>query len=191
MIKNSKNTTFLLLCAGLAAGLGGCSTLEKHIPGIGSSATETSGSTAAEGVYYSGSPDLPLYRSPGGAIIKRLPQYTKVYRDELDQGFAHVRVDSTGEAGWVENAKLIWRLPKAKPSEPAPAAASQPAAESPAPQVVEPTPPPSPQVAESPESPPPPPPVEAPESPPPAPAAASPSSAPAKPSVAPSIFNPY
>ena len=45
MIKNSKNTTFLLLCAGLAAGLGGCSTLEKHIPGIGSSATETSGSS--------------------------------------------------------------------------------------------------------------------------------------------------
>ena len=179
MIKNSKCITSLLLSAGFTAALGGCSTLEKHIPGIGSSATETSGSTAAEGVYYSGSPDLPLYRSPGGAIVKRLPQYTKVYRDELDKGFAHVRVDSTGEAGWVENAKLIWRLPKAKPSEPAPAAASQPAAESPAPQVVEPTPPPSPQVAESPESPPP------------APAAASPSSAPAKPSVAPSIFNPY
>lgn len=163
----------------------------KSILGIGSSATETSGSAAAEGIF-SGSPDLPLYRSPGGAIIKRLPRCTKVYRDELDKGFAHVRVNLTGKAGWVENAKLIWRLPKAKPWEGSGSRSREPtgcgvaraaSGRTDASTIAAggrvtgvttaPTP------------------VKTPESPPPAPAAASPSSAPAKPSVAPSIFNPY
>lgn len=175
MIKNSKHSALLLFSIGLAAIVGGCSTLDKTIPGIGSIFTETDESVVVKGVYYSGSPDLPLYRNPGGAIVKRLPQYTKLNRDKLDRGFAHVRVDSTGETGWVENAKLLWRLPKSNPSELTQQITNQPAAESVAPQVTQPPALPPPQ------------PVEAPES----PAAVSPSSAPSKPSIAPSIFNPY
>lgn len=184
MIEKSKNIIFALLCAGLAAGLGACSTLEKHIPGIGTLTSDSSGSAAAEGVYYSGTPDLPLYRSPGGVIIRRLPQHTKLHRDGLDRGFAHVRVDSTGETGFVENAKLVWRRPKSGPSEQVNEAASQPVAEPPAPQAVEP--PPSPQAAEPPA--PPESPLPQATEPPPSP---SPSAAPAPGTVAPSIFNPY
>lgn len=177
MIKNSKHSTLLVFSVGLVAALGGCSTLEKNIPGIGSIFTENKESVVVKGIYYSGSPDLPLYRSPGGVIIKRLPQYTKLNRDELNKGFAHVRVDSTGETGWVENAKLLWHLPKPKPAEMTHKATNQPAVESVAPQVTEPSTSPEPQPAEAPESP--------------SPAAVSPSSAPSKPSIAPSIFNPY
>lgn len=170
MIEHSKHLTSLLFSAGLVAGLGGCSTLEKHIPGIGGATSETSGSAAVEGVYYAASPDLPLYRSPGGVIITRLPEYTKLYRDQLDRGFAHVRVESTGETGWVENAQLLWRPPKYRPPQQAHGPERQPAAELPLPSAVE-----------APQS-------SAPQAVEPSP---SPSSAPAKGTVAPSIFNPY
>ncbi|MCB1943313.1 MAG: hypothetical protein H6942_11505 [Candidatus Accumulibacter sp.] len=179
MIQRSKHFISLLFSAGLVVALGGCSTLEKHIPAIGALTPETSGSAAAAGVYYAASPDLPLHRSPGGIIVKRLPQYTKLHRDQVDKGFAHVRVESTGETGWVENAQLTWRPPTHGSPQQAPAPASQPAA-APLPQAVEA----SPQAVEAPESRPP----QAVEAPPPSP---SPSSAPAKGTVAPSIFNPY
>lgn len=203
MIQHSKHLTSLLCSAGLVVGLGGCSTLEKHIPGVGAVTSETSGSAAVEGVFYAALPDLPFHRSPGGAIIKHLPQYTKLYRDQLDRGFAHVRVESTGETGWVENAQLLWRPPKHRPPQQAQEPTSQPVAESPLPQVVEPPqssapqavepsphpvePPtsPAPQAAEVPQSPSPQP-MEAPP-----PSSRSPSTAPAKGTVAPSIFNPY
>ncbi len=178
MIQIEKHVASLLFSAALVAALGGCSTLEKHIPGIGA-ASGSRESTATEGVYYTGSPDLPLLRSPGGVIVTRLPQYTKVYREQLDRGFAQVRVDASGETGWVENAKLTWRRPKPTSPEETRAAGSQLAAESP-----------SPPAAEAPESPrlqa-----VEAAESPPRQAALPAPSSADSKPTVAPSIFNPY
>lgn len=175
MTENSKHRISLLLCAGLVAGLGGCSTLEKHVPGLAPTAPATSGSAEVEGVYYSGSPDLPLRRSPGGAIIKLLPQYTKLHREQLERSFAYVRVDATGETGWVENAKLVWRLPKQTSPQPAHDAGSQPAAESSSPQTVEAAASPAPQADEAP----------------PSPAAVSPSSAGSRSTVAPSIFNPY
>ncbi len=192
MVQRAKHLTSLLLSAGLVVGLGGCSTLEKHIPGIGAATSQTRGSAAAEGVYYVATPDLPLQRSPGGVIIKRLPKDTKVYRDQLERGFAHVRVGSTGETGWVENAQLTWRLPRHGATQQAHQPESQPAAESPLPEAVEP----STQPVEAPESPAPPA-AEAPQSPspqavePPPPSSHSPSGTPAKGAVAPSIFNPY
>ena len=168
MFQNSRHLMPLMLSAGLVAGLGGCSTLEKHIPGMGAGTPATSGSATAEGVYCAASPDLPLHRSPGGVIIAHLPQYTKLYREQLDRGFARVRVASTGETGWVANAQLTWRLPTQGSPQQAPEPASPVAAESSLPETVEPPEPPSPQAVEPP-----------------------PSSTPAKGTVAPSIFNPY
>lgn len=175
MIDTSRKLTSILCSAALVAILGGCSTLENTV--AGKSAAGGAGQTA--GVYYAGSADLPLYRTPGGALISRLPQYAKLYRSDLQRGFAHVRVEATGEAGWVENAKLIWRLPAHESSEQvreplreaeAEAVPAAPVVESPEPeraaQAVKPQ-----QL--------------------PSPAAASSSSAPAKSTVAPSIFNPY
>lgn len=176
MIDTSRKLTSLLCSAALVAILGGCSTLEKAV--AGKSAAGGAGQTA--GVYYAGSADLPLYRTPGGALIGRLPRYAKLYRSDLQRGFAHVRVEATGEAGWVENAKLIWRLPAHESSE----QVSEPLREAEAEAV-----PAAPVVVESPE------PeraaqaVKPQQSP--SPAAASSSSAPAKSTVAPSIFNPY
>lgn len=179
MIQITKRVVYLLSSAALVAALGACSTLEKHLPGIAAASPETPQAAATEGVYYTGSADLPLYRSPGGAIIKRLPQYTKVYREQLDRGFAQVRVDSTGETGWLEHAQLTWRRPKPTSPQETRQATSQPAAESP----------PS-EAAGAPESPRPQA-VEAPESSPPSPAAVSPSPEASRSTVAPSIFNPY
>jgi hypothetical protein len=87
--------------------------------------------------------------------------HTKLHRDELKAGYAHVRVAPTGESGWVENARLIWRLP-AQAAQPQPVEATKtPAVESP---VAPPAP---------------------------APAPAPGSSGTTQPTIAPSIFNPY
>lgn len=176
MIDTSRQLTSLLCSAALVAILGGCSTLENTV--AGKSAAGGAGQTT--GVYYAGSADLPLYRTPGGALISRLPQYAKLVRSDLQRGYAHVRVEATGEAGWVENAKLIWRLPAHESSEqvrePLREAEAVPAA---AP-VVEPPEPGPERAAQA---------VEPQQSP--SPAAASSSSAPSKSTLAPSIFNPY
>jgi hypothetical protein len=76
---------------------------------------------------------------PGGEILTRLPIHTKLYRDDLQRGYAHVRVAPSGESGWVENARLIWRLP-AQAAQPQPAAPAQaPAADVPSSDTPKPT----------------------------------------------------
>lgn len=150
----------------VALSLSGCSAMrsvqtslfghEEH------AAEENARRNAAEpSVYYIGAAGTPLYKEPGRTELARLPQYRKVYRIGLAQGYAHVRVDGTGEEGWVENAKLIWRLPAASPAaapQPAPPAAepAAPAHAEEAPEAAEPpTPSPPPDAATAPASPPP------------------------------------
>ena len=84
-------------------------------------------------VYYTGEAGLPLHAAPGfdSETLATLPLHQKVLRTRTERGFAFVEVDGTGEQGWVENDKLIWRLPEAPP-EPPPARAPVPAAEAPA-----------------------------------------------------------
>ncbi len=174
-MKTTKCFAMFLSSIGLFTLLTGCSTLGDKISGFGSSSPEKSGSSSKEEVYFTGSPDLPLYKSPGRDIIVRLPQYTKLSRKKLEKGYAYVRVNSTGVTGWVENSKLVWHLPKkgsvgameqgVKP--PIAGQAPQPVTEAPAPQ----------------------PPHSNDEAPSTAPAPVE--SAPADSSVAPSIFNPY
>jgi len=133
--------------------------------GLGKEAEAPAESGVEESVYYTGTADMPLYRSPGGDIISRLPRYTKLYRDDLQRGYAHVRVEATGATGWVDNARLIWRLPAQAAPQPA-EPVNAPGATQPGPDAVEP-----------PEST--------------TPAATPPSDTPSQPTVAPSIFNPY
>lgn len=177
MKRRSRIAMPIIFSIGLLLFLAGCSTLEKGVGNIGSVFSSDNDSPAVEGVYYTGVPDLPLYQQPGGVIAKRLPQYTKLNRMKIEKGYAHVRIASTGVTGWVENARLIWRLPQEKPAAGTEKPASQPAEASVSQQVSE-TPPPTPaQPAQTP--------VPA------APAPPSPANTAAKPSVAPSIFNPY
>jgi hypothetical protein len=120
--------------------LSGCSAMRSVqtslFGGEEQAAEENARPDAAEpSVYYIGVAGTPLYNEPGRTELTRLPQYRKVYRSRLVKGYAYVRVDGTGEEGWVENAKLIWRLPSARPAappQPAPPPA-EPAAEAPEP----------------------------------------------------------
>lgn len=85
---------------------------------------ETAGQeTVAEAeplVYYVGVESLRLYKEPraSGGMIADLEQYQKVYRYKIEKGFAWVKVDGTDLTSWVNNAKLIWRLPKPSVAEP-------------------------------------------------------------------------
>jgi hypothetical protein len=73
--------------------------------------------------YYVGSAGLPLYREPGRDLVTKLPLHQKVYRTRLEKGWAYVRVEGTGQEGWLVNAKLIWRLPPKAATSPEPATA--------------------------------------------------------------------
>jgi hypothetical protein len=72
------------------------------------------------GIYYAGVPDLKLYPEPrfSKEHIAKLPLNEKLVRYKVERGFAYVKVASTGQAGWVKNAHLIWR--KAAPKKATP-----------------------------------------------------------------------
>ena len=85
--------------------------------------------------YYVGAESLPLHRTPGGEVRAQLPRGAKVSRRQIEKGWAFVRVAASGQEGWVDNAKLSRRAPRAASAAPAPAtpsatpAASEPAAD--------------------------------------------------------------
>jgi hypothetical protein len=70
---------------------------------------ETQGT--APSVYYVGADELPLYREPGKTVVARLRLHQKVYRYRLESGYAYVKVEGSDQEGWLDNGKLIWRLP--------------------------------------------------------------------------------
>ncbi len=75
-------------------------------------------------VYYAGQDGLPLYPEAnfGGSPLVRLPLNEKLQRSRQQGGFAFVTVARTGQTGWVENARLLWK--KKAPSGAAPNATS-------------------------------------------------------------------
>lgn len=104
----------VLIVAALA--LAGCSGTRARLPGW------LGGDTAPAGEpFYAGSDDLAVYAEPSGSarIVGRLPLHARVTRTEIAHGYAHVVAD--GLEGWVDNARLIWRLPAAGTARPAPA----------------------------------------------------------------------
>jgi len=84
---------------------------------------------ASAGVFYSAVDGLTVYAGPArsSAVVGKLPRYERVVRSQLQGGFAQVQAGRSGLEGWVDNSKLLWRLPEAG----APSAA---AAEGPAPE---------------------------------------------------------
>ena len=77
-------------------------------------------------VYYAGEDGLPLFPQPtrSGSPLAHLPLNEKFLRSKVEHGFASVTVTRTGQTGWVENAKLIWK--KMEPPAPTPAAPAVP-----------------------------------------------------------------
>jgi hypothetical protein len=86
--------------------------------------------------------------SGSSPVVGRLSLHERVTRSELVRGYAHVVADRSGLEGWVDNAKLLWRLPA--PDAAAPSAATAPAADDAS---AAPSAPPQPAAAETPSAP--------------------------------------
>jgi len=71
-------------------------------------------------IYYVGLSDLKLFSEPQSsrAYVAKLPLNEKVLRYKVEKGFAHVKVASTGQTGWVKNAHLIWKKASSPPKKP-------------------------------------------------------------------------
>ncbi len=153
--------------------LTGCAA-QKTVSGwFGAAATPAP--AAAGQVYYASAAGLEMHREPAASskLVGTLALHERVTRYRIERGYAYVRSEKSGQAGWVDNAMLLWRLPAAAPApaEPAPEAPAAPAAEEP---------------SAAPEIP------ATPESPPPSPTATQVSGAtPTPSSAAPSMFDPY
>jgi len=87
------------------------------------------------GTFYAGVEGLKIYQKPrfSSSATGTISLHEKVYRSAIENGFAYVKVARSGQKGWVENAKLLWRLPAAKDSSVAPASAAETVAPEPEP----------------------------------------------------------
>jgi hypothetical protein len=67
----------------------------------------------APAVYYAGVDQLVVYSEPrpSASQLTQLPLHQKVYRSKIEKGYAYIKVEGSGVSGWVDNARLIWRLP--------------------------------------------------------------------------------
>ena len=102
-IRFFKRVPFLLLLLVL----GSCATMD-------SLTKETSGSR----VYYAGVEGLELFPSPrfSEECVVKLHKNEGLLRYKVEKGFAYVKVVRTGQEGWVENARLIWKKAAAEKS---------------------------------------------------------------------------
>lgn len=78
--------------------------------------SESNGRASETGTFYAASDGLRIYPKPSfsSAPVGKLALHQKVYRSKIDKGFAYVKVAGSGQIGWVENAKLLWRLPSSR-----------------------------------------------------------------------------
>ncbi len=62
---------------------------------------------------YAGVDQLVVYSEPRSSAspLTQLPLHQKVYRYKMEKGYAYIKVEGSGVTGWVDNARLIWRLP--------------------------------------------------------------------------------
>lgn len=82
-------------------------------------------------VYYAGAAELSVRAEPSASspVVGRLSLHEKVTRYNVERGYAHVKSETRDLTGWVDNAKLIWRLPAR--AQPAPDVTAEPVAEEP------------------------------------------------------------
>jgi hypothetical protein len=103
----------LSLLIALALVVGGCSAVRETWNewfGEAPAATPAAGRRAE--VFYAATDGLAVHAEPSASspIVGRLALHQRVTRTELARGYANVTADG-GLQGWVDNAKLIWRLP--------------------------------------------------------------------------------
>lgn len=104
--------------------LGGCAAGEPTLAEWFGAAAPTATPTPAPetDVLYAGEAGLAMHFLPSGSsqIVGRLALHERVTRLDLQRGYARVVADN-GLEGWVDNARLLWRLPLAATPTPAPA----------------------------------------------------------------------
>ncbi|MCP4694557.1 MAG: hypothetical protein GY859_41390 [Desulfobacterales bacterium] len=102
-----------ILAAGLALWLCACGAANRRPAQPDAPKAEDS----KPAVYYAGQDGMPLYTEASfrGDPLARLPLNEKLLRTRQQGGFAFVTVERTGQTGWVENARLIWKK-KAPPA---------------------------------------------------------------------------
>ena len=120
-----------------ALSLSGCA-VQKTVSGWFHKGEPSSSSGAATGAgqkYYASEAGLKVYSEPTSSskVVGKLSLHEKVTRFKVDRGYAYVKADASGLAGWVNNSMLLWRLPAAKPAtaEPSAEAPKEPAVEEP------------------------------------------------------------
>jgi hypothetical protein len=124
----------------------GCSAAKKPGEWLGFG---SKGAAKQEGVFFAGADGLVVRDAPESSakVVGTLALHQKVVRSKVTNGYALVRTADGGIAGWVVNAKLLWKLPQATPAieagetpaeenatptePPAEASPSEPASESP------------------------------------------------------------
>jgi uncharacterized protein YgiM (DUF1202 family) len=115
----------LLAPLALAMMLTGCSALRAG-GWFGGEATPTPAPDVAEEaprVYYAAVDGLKVFSeaSASSKVVGTLNLHEKVTRTRLERGYAYVESSKSRKKGWVDNAKLAWRLPapqKATPAQP-------------------------------------------------------------------------
>ncbi len=109
---------------GTALLLAGCATTRETVGGWFGKETPASSPAAAPHpaskaqaptVYYAGVEGMKVYSEASAAskVIGTLSLHEKITRTGLERGYAYVQSSKTGIKGWVDNARLIWRLPGA------------------------------------------------------------------------------
>ena len=93
----------------------GCSAAKKTGEWLG---FESKGAAKEKGVFYAGADGLVVRDAPksSGKVVGTLSLHQKVVRSKVTDGYALVRVSAGDLAGWVVNAKLLWKLPQAAPA---------------------------------------------------------------------------
>ena len=114
--------TLLVIAATLVVGCSG----GNPVPGWFGSDSKTSN---PKGTFFAAVDNLAVRESPRSSskTVGYLRLHDKVTRSKIENGFALVRSADGSTAGWVVNAKLLWKLPSSP--EAAPEAAANPASE--------------------------------------------------------------
>jgi hypothetical protein len=118
-----------VLAAVVACGLAGCATVGSPAGGWTDRARSVTEDARER---YAAKRHVPVFREPGASseIVHRLLLHEKVQAYQVENGFAYVRVDQTGQSGWVLELDLIDEIPARSPARaaapPQPKAAAQP-----------------------------------------------------------------
>lgn len=102
----------MVLSTTLTVPLGGCTGTRQGLNDWFEGSAQSSISESSQ-VYYSAVQNLAVHSDSSGnsAILGRLALHEKVSRTRIEHGYAYVSAPQSKLEGWVDNAKLIWRLP--------------------------------------------------------------------------------